>query len=152
MNRYSPLKRTGFKRKEGKYGLKRTGKPWKREKPKAMKSRPRTLYAGTMWSRDVKERDDYTCQRCGVRDEKNNHAHHVAPRSRRPDLKFDRSNGKTLCPGCHRWVHENPIESTALGLLSDATYETRGAARAYDAAAIKLHGEFACLNFPRKES
>lgn len=116
MNRYnSTFKQKGFKRRqlndtsESRYGLKR---------PKA---KP-TLYAEKMWRTGVKERDGYNCQRCGVHS-KQNHAHHIAPRSRRPDLKFDRKNGITLCADCHRWVHENPVESTAAGLLSDATYE-----------------------------
>ena len=97
-----------------------------RQKPAERKGkgskRKRTLYANTMWSQDVKQRDNFNCQRCGVHS-KQNHAHHIAPRSRRPDLKFDRANGITLCAECHRWVHEHPVESTAAGLLSDVTYE-----------------------------
>lgn len=74
------------------------------------------------WKREVRERDQFTCQRCGKVDPYI-HAHHVATRARRPDLKHDVSNGKCLCGSCHQWVHWNPVESTALGLLSDATYE-----------------------------
>lgn len=74
------------------------------------------------WQQAVREKDRYTCQRCG-KVEKHIHAHHVAPRSRRPDLKHEVSNGKCLCNSCHTWVHRNPIEATALGLLSDASYE-----------------------------
>ena len=39
------------------------------------------------------------------------------------DLKSDLNNGKTVCPDCHLWIHSNPIEATAIGLLSDETYE-----------------------------
>lgn len=78
--------------------------------------------ADKVWARTVKENDDYTCQHCGIKDDEN-HAHHVAPRSRRPDLKYVVSNGKTLCNSCHTWVHHHPKEATALGLLSDASYE-----------------------------
>lgn len=74
------------------------------------------------WQRQVRERDSYTCQRCGKRDD-HIHAHHVAPRSRRPDLRLDVSNGKCLCGSCHQWVHHHPKEAAAMGLLSDASYE-----------------------------
>lgn len=112
---------------------KRANKPLERQlqpKRRGLRARPKkTLHASTMWSQDIKERDGYICQRCGVYS-KQNHAHHVAPRSRRPDLKFDRQNGVTLCAGCHSWVHDNPIESTEAGLLSDETYEKSAKARA----------------------
>lgn len=74
------------------------------------------------WQKAVRERDNYTCQRCG-KYEALIHTHHVAPRSRRPDLKHDVANGKCLCGSCHQWVHHHPKEATALGLLSDASYE-----------------------------
>lgn len=79
-------------------------------------------HADKVWQKSVREKDGYTCQRCG-KVEKHIHTHHVAPRSRRPDLKHDVANGKCLCNGCHSWVHEHPIEATALGLLSGETYE-----------------------------
>lgn len=75
------------------------------------------------WSKAVRERDGYTCQMTGIRDVKRNIAHHVAPRSRRPDLRLDVRNGITLTPEAHQWVHDHPIEATAQGWLSDATYE-----------------------------
>ncbi len=78
--------------------------------------------ADQKWKIAVREKDDYTCQRCGIK-EKYIHTHHVATRSRRPDLKHDVSNGKCLCNSCHIWVHHHPIESVQLGLLSDVTYE-----------------------------
>jgi hypothetical protein len=74
------------------------------------------------WKIAVREKDDYTCQRCGKREDYI-HTHHVAPRSRRPDLKYDVSNGKCLCNSCHSWVHNNPLEALELGLLSIETYE-----------------------------
>jgi hypothetical protein len=76
----------------------------------------------TEWKQAIRERDDYTCQRCGIR-EPYIHTHHVAPRSRRPDLRHEISNGKCLCNSCHAWVHNNPIQATEIGLLSDASYE-----------------------------
>lgn len=78
--------------------------------------------AGREWQRAVREKDNYTCQRCGVY-EKHVHTHHVAPRSQRPDLKYIVSNGKCLCNSCHSWVHNHPIEARQAGLLSGETYE-----------------------------
>lgn len=78
--------------------------------------------ADKKWQAAVREKDNYTCQRCG-KYEQYIHTHHVAPRSRRPDLRNDISNGKCLCNSCHSWVHEHPAEAVALGLLSGATYE-----------------------------
>lgn len=74
------------------------------------------------WKQAVRERDNYTCQRCGKYD-RYIHTHHVAPRSQRPDLKREVSNGKCLCASCHTWVHLHPIEAVALGLLNRESYE-----------------------------
>jgi hypothetical protein len=54
-----------------------------------------------------------------------NHAHHVAPRSQRPDLKYELDNGKTLCLKHHDWVHAHPVEANRMGLLSTEKYEAR---------------------------
>lgn len=78
--------------------------------------------ADRQWQLAVRERDGYICQRCG-RFDRYVHAHHVAPRGRRPDLRLDVSNGKCLCNSCHSWVHEHPKEATTLGLLSGDSYE-----------------------------
>ena len=75
-----------------------------------------------LWARAVREKDGHICQRChGWGTE----AHHVATRKRRPDLKHELSNGKTLCLDCHTWVHAHPKAATALGLLSTESYESR---------------------------
>lgn len=80
------------------------------------------LKADKIWKKAVREKDEFTCQRCGKYDP-HIHAHHVAPRGRRPDLIREVSNGKCLCASCHAWVHMHPIEATEAGLLSDETYE-----------------------------
>lgn len=57
---------------------------------------------GKWWSRAVKERDDYTCQQCGKRGGEL-HADHIVPMAIAPaDVKWDLSNGRTLCVACHR--------------------------------------------------
>ena len=53
------------------------------------------------WRRAVFERDDYTCQACGIRGKKLN-ADHVMPFALYQDLRFEVLNGRTLCLGCHK--------------------------------------------------
>lgn len=78
--------------------------------------------ADLLWSKAVRERDNYTCQKCGVH---NLHipTHHIATRRRRPDLKHVIENGISLCGSCHSWVHNNPMLATQLGFLSTDSYE-----------------------------
>lgn len=65
----------------------------------------RTSLDSVNWRRKVFERDNYTCQECGVRngDGKTHtlHAHHIKPFYKYPELRFEVSNGKTLCKDCH---------------------------------------------------
>jgi Zn-finger nucleic acid-binding protein len=55
----------------------------------------------------VYQRDDYTCQNCGVKGgRKGNaelHAHHIVPKSRGGTHK--KSNLKTICKECHNAIH-----------------------------------------------
>lgn len=90
-------------------------------KGKPLRAKPDRALA--KWSKQVRERDDYTCQMTGVRDVQRNIAHHVAPRSQRPDLRLDVSNGITLTPEAHQKVHDNPVWARANGWLSTETYE-----------------------------
>ncbi len=61
----------------------------------------------------VRERDDYTCQKCRKRVEGTNcHASHVIPVSRDGRLAFDPLNLKVLCFHDHiNWWHKNPAAS-----------------------------------------
>lgn len=52
------------------------------------------------WSRKVKERDDFTCQLCGLRGVVL-HSDHIKPFALYPELRFDLSNGRALCKPCH---------------------------------------------------
>lgn len=58
------------------------------------------------WRDAVFQRDSYTCQECGDRSTAGNrirlNADHIKPFAFFPDLRFDLSNGRTLCEPCHR--------------------------------------------------
>lgn len=55
------------------------------------------------WRQSVYERDDFICQKCGCRGVLN--AHHILNFSNHEDLRFDVSNGITLCKKCHKAFH-----------------------------------------------
>lgn len=60
------------------------------------------------WRTAVFERDNYTCQECGVRNKKGLgktaeiHADHIKPFAFYPKLRTQLSNGRTLCIDCHK--------------------------------------------------
>lgn len=60
-------------------------------------------YAYRQWRRAVYERDDYTCQHCGKRGGRLN-AHHIKAWATHPELRYEISNGLTLCVDCHRLI------------------------------------------------
>jgi len=61
------------------------------------------------WVRKVFQRDNYTCQKCGIRNGcgKTVHlqAHHIKSFAEYLELRFDVNNGLTLCLDCHKDVH-----------------------------------------------
>jgi hypothetical protein len=66
--------------------------------PEVMRVRRSLAYR--KWRTEVFERDNYICQKCGVRGVKL-HADHIKPFASFPDLRLDVSNGRTLCVPCH---------------------------------------------------
>lgn len=58
------------------------------------------------WRKSVFERDEYTCQQCGVVGGYL-HAHHIKEWEYYPELRYEISNGMTLCRRpCHKEVHD----------------------------------------------
>ncbi len=50
----------------------------------------------------VKERDFYTCQICGLRDEEIVEVDHIIPRCINKMVEYDMNNLQTICPNCHK--------------------------------------------------
>jgi HNH endonuclease len=61
----------------------------------------RSSAEGKAWKRAVLERDHFTCQVCGQVGGKL-HVDHIKPFAYFPALRFDPTNGRTLCTDCHR--------------------------------------------------
>lgn len=61
------------------------------------------------WRKAVFEKGNYTCQICGQHGGCLN-AHHIKPFSIYPELRFEVSNGITLCRQCHINIHKTERE------------------------------------------
>ena len=79
--------------------------------PKGFKSTKNSRPDQTPWAVMVKERDNYTCQKCGISDGIMV-AHHIDPVINNPIESLDLDNGLTLCKKCHKHVH-NQIGCTS---------------------------------------
>ena len=56
------------------------------------------------WRTKVFVRDHYTCAVCGARGVRLN-AHHIKSYANSPELRYELSNGVTLCEYCHKEAH-----------------------------------------------
>ena len=56
-----------------------------------------------IWRKKVFERDNFTCRRCGSKEEL--HPHHLKEFAKYPELRYDVDNGLTLCSKCHGKEH-----------------------------------------------
>jgi len=65
-------------------------------------------YKLSKWSKEVRERDNYICQKCNVTHLRNElHAHYILSKPKHRDLMFNLDNGITLCHECHIIEHKN---------------------------------------------
>lgn len=55
------------------------------------------------WRKQVYEKDSFACQHCGTNVDL--HAHHIKSFAKHPDLRYEVSNGITVCRGCHSNIH-----------------------------------------------
>lgn len=80
-------------------------------KKKKRKMKPIKEQLWKLVARSVKERDNYTCQLCGlVGTGSEIHGSHILPKGLYPRYEFDERNIKALCYHCHiaRW-HKDPL-------------------------------------------
>ena len=71
--------------------------------------RPKHLYwQYDHWTKKVFERDYYTCQKCGNKKTELN-AHHIKSFAKYPEIRYEVSNGITLCEDCHKEIHRKII-------------------------------------------
>ena len=77
------------------------GSPWYRGGVSRENKILRNTAAYRNWRKAVFERDNYTCQKCHVRGVEL-HPHHIKSWEKYPQLRFEISNGKTLCIFCHK--------------------------------------------------
>jgi len=71
-----------------------------------------------IWRNQVYVKDYWTCQECGIHCEKGNIiAHHIEAFKDYPELRFDISNGITLCRACHLNTHRGEMDY-AIGIAS----------------------------------
>lgn len=67
-----------------------------------------------LWSRKIRTRDKWICQRCGKggKISKGIHGAHIFSRNNY-STRWDLDNGITLCMPCHYfWFHRSPMEAT----------------------------------------
>lgn len=66
------------------------------------KNNERNTPQSKKWRSDILTRDNWTCQTCGVYGSGRLETHHIKSWSKFPELRFELSNGVTLCRECHK--------------------------------------------------
>jgi 5-methylcytosine-specific restriction endonuclease McrA len=88
------------------------GRAWTEESKKKVslvwqerrEKNPNVKFSGSKWSSTRKMallRDNYTCQECGFREPEIMTVDHIKPKALFPELMYQLTNTKTLCPNCH---------------------------------------------------
>ena len=60
-------------------------------------------YESKEWSKKVKERDLYTCQKCGIKTDLE--SHHILRWATHPEHRLNIDNGVCVCSSCHKKIH-----------------------------------------------
>lgn len=60
------------------------------------------------WRTKIFKKDQYTCQHCGDNKGGNLEAHHIREWYKYKELRYDVSNGITVCRNCHAKIHDKP--------------------------------------------
>lgn len=68
-----------------------------------LKHPERNRYRAKMWVKAVKDRDGWICTGCSATGSL--HAHHIKRWKDYPELRYEVSNGTTLCRDCHELAH-----------------------------------------------
>ena len=76
-------------------------------------SRPSCTFKVKQWICEVIHRDGSKCVECDST--KKLHAHHIKSWENYPRLRYNISNGKTLCYGCHHKLHYRKNNTDSLG-------------------------------------
>ena len=76
---------------------------WKIHKNESANKNKRLTYDYMVWKKTVKARDGNKCRKCGATEHLE--AHHIKPFSKYPELRYEVSNGITLCHNCHAAYH-----------------------------------------------
>ncbi len=90
--------------------------------------------ADIRFSKAIRERDGWSCQRCGKEHEHNStglHAAHCFTR-RTQATRLDPVNALALCYGCHQFIDSHAVEKEALWRL-------RFGNDRYDALTLRAH-------------
>jgi 5-methylcytosine-specific restriction endonuclease McrA len=60
-----------------------------------------------IWQEEVYEQDNHTCRKCGKAEFKLGEkcGHHILPKERFPELKYEVENGIVFCRSCHTAFH-----------------------------------------------
>jgi len=66
---------------------------------------------GRYWKSEVLKRDNYKCRHC--ESDKNLCSHHIIEWDKDESLRYEISNGLTLCRGCHNKIHFKGKKLTA---------------------------------------
>lgn len=71
-----------------------------------------------IWRKSIFEKDNYTCQACGIHSGNGEtvyfQAHHILPFAKFPHKRFDISNGMTLCIKCHYKIYHKEFKNVQI--------------------------------------